>query len=164
MASELIVREATEADIEQQVDMFIAVAEEGRWILEEPPLDRDQLVLWRHKVLAAEDAISLVAEREGVLVGQLDMTVRHGVGFLGMDVVAAHRRRGIGRALVQAAIDRARADGLGKLALHVFPHNEAAIGLYESFGFQREAYHPKEFVRKNGEAWDAISMGLVLTR
>ena len=30
-----------------------------------------------------------------------------------------------------------------KLELHVFPHNEAAIALYESFGFEREGYRKR---------------------
>jgi ribosomal protein S18 acetylase RimI-like enzyme len=46
--------------------------------------------------------------------------------------------------------------------LHVWPHNEAAIALYEKLGFAREGYHPKQYRRRSGEAWDAISMGLVL--
>ena len=48
-----------------------------------------------------------------------------------------------------------------KLELHVFPHNEAAIALYESFGFEREGYRKRHYRRRDGYV-DAILMALVL--
>jgi ribosomal protein S18 acetylase RimI-like enzyme len=47
-----------------------------------------------------------------------------------MMVAADWRGRGVGTALVAAAIEWARARGLHKLTLSVFPHNEAAVALY----------------------------------
>ena len=61
-----------------------------------------------------------------------------------------------------AAIAWARSTGAHKIALDVFPHNDAAIALYEKAGFLREGYHPRHLRRKNGELWDVISMGLLL--
>ena len=40
--------------------------------------------------------------------------------------------------MVAAAIEWARARGLHKLTLSVFPHNDAAIALYRKFGFAKE--------------------------
>ncbi len=48
------------------------------------------------------------------------------------------RRRGIGRALLHAAQDLARADGLSFLSLMVTENNQAARRLYESFGLKTE--------------------------
>jgi ribosomal protein S18 acetylase RimI-like enzyme len=45
--------------------------------------------------------------------------------------------RGIGRALVEACIDRARTEGRPGLALHTRPVMTAAQRLYESLGFRR---------------------------
>ena len=50
------------------------------------------------------------------------------------------RRGGLGRALVAAAIDRARARGCRRIALDTAERNEAAVPLYRSFGFNDEAY------------------------
>jgi ribosomal protein S18 acetylase RimI-like enzyme len=50
------------------------------------------------------------------------------------------RRGGLGRALVAAAIDRARERGCGRIALDTAERNEAAVALYRSFGFSDEAY------------------------
>ena len=44
-----------------------------------------------------------------------------------------------------------------KLELHVFPWNEPAIRLYETFGFEREGYRRSQYVRE-GEDVDAILM------
>jgi ribosomal protein S18 acetylase RimI-like enzyme len=50
-------------------------------------------------------------------------------------VLPEHRGRGIGRALLQAAEDRARQKGCCKLTLEVRDDNTRARALYRSFGF-----------------------------
>jgi RimJ/RimL family protein N-acetyltransferase len=67
------------------------------------------------------------------------------------------RRQGVGTALLQAAADWAREAGIRKLELHVFPWNEAAIALYEAFGFEREGYRWEHY-KRGGEYVDAILM------
>jgi [ribosomal protein S18]-alanine N-acetyltransferase len=47
----------------------------------------------------------------------------------------SHRRQGIGRDLLAAALDRARSAGCESMTLEVAASNEAAIELYASFGF-----------------------------
>jgi RimJ/RimL family protein N-acetyltransferase len=109
------------------------------------------------------DAAVFVAEvADDGIVGRLSLgrdphpASRH-VADLGLMVAAAYRRRGIGRALLDQAVDWARAAGVRKLELHVFPHNEAAIALYESFGFTREGYRKEHYRRGRGYV-DAILM------
>jgi ribosomal protein S18 acetylase RimI-like enzyme len=77
-------------------------------------------------------------------------------------VASGYRRRGTGRALLEMAVEWARASGVSKLELHVFPHNEAAIKLYESFGFEREGYR-KYHYRRGQEYVDAILMAYFIT-
>ena len=107
-----------------------------------------------------------VAEDEGRIVGRLSIArdqhpASYHVADLGLMVAATHRRRGIGRALLVAAVEWARESGVQKLELHVFPHNEPAIRLYESYGFEREGYRRAHY-RRAGEYVDAIVMALVL--
>ena len=44
-----------------------------------------------------------------------------------------------------------------KLELHVFPWNEPALALYESFGFEREGYRREHYARAGGYV-DAVLM------
>jgi ribosomal protein S18 acetylase RimI-like enzyme len=79
-----------------------------------------------------------------------------------MAVARPWRGRGVGSALLAAAIEKARGDGLHKLSLEVFSHNDAAIALYRKFGFVEEGRREKHYRRASGELWDSIVMGLVL--
>ena len=79
------------------------------------------------------------------------------VADVGLMVALDARRQGVGTALLQAAADWARETGICKLELHVFPWNEAAIALYEAFGFEREGYRKRHY-RRGDELVDAILM------
>ena len=74
-------------------------------------------------------------------------------------VDARFRRRGVGRALLEAAVEWGPEHGVAKLELHVFPWNEAAIALYEAFGFEREGSGGAITCATDGYA-DAILMAL----
>ena len=108
------------------------------------------------------DAAVYVAEDDGAIVGRLSVArdphsaSRH-VADLGLMVAASHRRLGIGRALLERTVEWARASGITKLELHVFPHNEPAIALYERFGFEREGYR-KGHYRRGRDYVDAVLM------
>lgn len=104
-----------------------------------------------------------VAETEGgEVVGRLSVArdvhpaSRH-VADLGLMVAAGHRRRGIGKALLDQAVRWAQETGVTKLELHVFPHNEPAIALYDRFGFVREGFRRGHY-RRGDEILDAILM------
>jgi RimJ/RimL family protein N-acetyltransferase len=107
-------------------------------------------------------AAVFVAEESGQIVGRLSVARdQHPASFhvadLGLMVAASHRRKRIGSRLLEAAVEWARGVGIQKLELHVFPHNEAAIQLYERFGFVREGYRRKHY-RRSGGYIDAILM------
>jgi RimJ/RimL family protein N-acetyltransferase len=161
--SAITVRDATPADVDALVAMLVEVAGEGRWIGTEAPVDIER----RRRRMAADveapDVVVLVAEAGGEPVGQLGLELaRYGVAELGMLVAAGWRGRGVGTALMAEAVQRARAAGAHKVALQVWPHNAAAIALYERFGFQREGYLRRHYRRRSGELWDAVVMGLPL--
>ena len=107
-------------------------------------------------------AAVFVAEEDGNIVGRLSVArdphpASFHVADLGLMVVASHRRRGVGRALLQRAVEWAGDSRVRKLELHVFPHNAPAIALYESFGFVREGYRKDHYRRGVGYV-DAILM------
>jgi RimJ/RimL family protein N-acetyltransferase len=157
------VRAAGPADVDGLVDMLVAVAGEGRWIGTEAPVDVERRRQRMAEDVEGADAVVLVAEAGGELVGQLGLYLaRYGVADLGMLVVAGWRGRGVGAALLRAGVDAARAAGAHKIALQVWPHNAAALALYEKFGFEREGYLRRHYRRRSGELWDAVVMGLPL--
>jgi RimJ/RimL family protein N-acetyltransferase len=157
------VREATLADVDRLAEMVVEVAGEGRWIAVEAPVDLERRRRRFAENVEGDDAIVLVAEAGGEPVGQLDLRLApYGVADLGMLVAAGWRGRGVGSALLAEGIERARAAGAHKLALQVWPHNRAALALYERFGFRREGLLRRHYRRRSGELWDAVVMGLPL--
>jgi RimJ/RimL family protein N-acetyltransferase len=109
-------------------------------------------------------AVYVAETEEGEVVGRLSLArdqhpASDHVADLGLMVARTHRRQGIGRALMEQAVEWARQHGVRKLELHVFPHNEAAIALYESMGFEREGYRRAHYRRRDGYQ-DAILMAL----
>jgi RimJ/RimL family protein N-acetyltransferase len=151
------IRPARDDDRVPLAVIFAAVAEERDGIATEPPVDVDA----RASSWTIEETLVAVAGDE--VVGSIHIgRSRHGFGDVGMAVAREWRGRGVGSALLAAAIEWAREQGLHKLSLGVFAHNAAAIGLYRKFGFVAEGRRVKHFRRENGELWDAIDMGLLL--
>lgn len=148
------------AEVSLEPDGWLLQTDGGRSAVEERRYLR---VVRRHP-----DAAVYVAELDGTIVGRLSIArdphpaSRH-VADLGLMVAARHRRRGIGRRLLEQAVDWATSSDVSKLELHVFPWNEPAIELYEGFGFEREGYRVRHYVRA-GEEVDAILMALILPR
>lgn len=83
---------------------------------------------------------------------------QHRAALRSMYVRPAHRRSGIGRALVQVQLDAAYAvRGLRQVTLTVTAGNRAAISLYESFGFTSYGVAP-EALCVAGAYYDEVHM------
>lgn len=111
-------------------------------------------------------AAVFVAESSGEIVGRLSLARESHpaslhVADLGLMVAAGRRRQGIGRALLEQAVQWAREVGVAKLELHVFPYNEPAIRLYERFGFEREGVRRLHY-RRGDELVDAVLMAYLV--
>ena len=108
-------------------------------------------------------AAVFVAERDdGSIVGRLSIgrdphPASTHVADVGLMVATDARRQGVGTAMLEAAVGWAREAGVRKIELHVFPWNEAAIKLYEAFGFEREGFRQGHY-RRGSDYVDAILM------
>jgi ribosomal protein S18 acetylase RimI-like enzyme len=127
-----------------------------------PPPDRD--VFARR---APQD--HLVAEVDGAVVGVVNLghpteleASRHVVEIQGITVHPDHLRRGIGRALLQAATEEAARRGARKVSLRVLAPNDGARRLYDAEGFEVEGVLRGEFVI-DGEPVDDVLMARHLT-
>jgi RimJ/RimL family protein N-acetyltransferase len=159
---EVKIRQATAEDFDAWVELYAAVAAEGRWIGAEAPVDRERRRIVFDQFQKPEAGLILIAEIDGHLCGNLGLEVARGIAELGMIVEDGWRGRGIGTRMLEAGISWAREHGVHKVTLTVWPHNDAAIALYRKFGFAEEGLLRRHYRRRNGELWDAIAMGLVL--
>lgn len=89
--------------------------------------------------------------------------VQHLAHLVGMMVADTHRGRGIGRALLAAAVVRLQGTpGLAQVTLSVTSGNRAAVGLYESVGFTRYGRLPDAVRLPDGRSLDKELMVLRL--
>jgi len=149
-------------DFDAYLDAFESVAAEGRWMGAEAPIDRAGRRAGFDRSLLGDDAVLFLAEAGGRIVGAGYAGLSGGTAELGMFVVAGHRAGGVGRALLEAVIDWARAAGAHKVSLAAWPTNHAAIGLYARYGFRVEGIRRRHYRRRSGALWDSVVMGLVL--
>jgi putative acetyltransferase len=163
---EFTIRPATGDDAAALVALRDAVAAEEIWVAAEPG---ERTVLEESLALAgllSHGGLGLVAEVEGRIAGQLAVHRRQGRyeghrGDLSITVERDLREQGLGRALLETAIDWARAVRLGKLTLGVFPENARAVALYRSAGFVEEGMLRRHIRTGAGER-DLLLMGLLL--
>jgi ribosomal protein S18 acetylase RimI-like enzyme len=107
-------------------------------------------------VTLAETAEIVVAEEAGELLGAVAYCAPFSQPraeffapewpLIRMLVVRPEARgRGIGRALTEACIERARRDGAGAVALHTSPAMEVALAMYLRMGFTLRRRVPDRF-------------------
>ncbi len=88
------------------------------------------------RYLARNPNTCFVAEEEGVLAGAILAGHDGRRGYIYHTAVSPdYRRRRIGAALVESALDALRNEGISKAALVVFSHNEDGNAFWESRGF-----------------------------
>ncbi len=94
------------------------------------------------RYLAEANSVLLVAECDGQLIGNLDLTGNqrrklYHTGMIGMGVAKGWQGKGVGSLLMQAVINRAKDNGLLKIIwLEVYADNMAGLALYKKFGFE----------------------------
>ncbi|HEU5281420.1 MAG TPA: GNAT family N-acetyltransferase [Gammaproteobacteria bacterium] len=93
-------------------------------------------------------------------IGKHNRPIFEHSGVLGMGVVADYRGQGIGKALIRAALTKAKEKGLTRVSLTLREPNKRAIALYDAFGFVREGVH-KRAICVDGVYEDQISMALL---
>lgn len=107
----------------------------------------------------------LVAEVAGEVVGYIRLVLptplaatAHVRQIQGLVVAESARGRGVARALLRAAVERARAEGARRITLRVLGHNAPARALYASEGFAVEGVLPGELLI-DGQYVDDVLMG-----
>ncbi len=119
---------------------------------------------WRKRLTETEGFYSLVAVSGEHVIGMMDIITfpnrprRRHAGAIGISVAEAWQGKGVGSALMQACVDLAdNWLNLTRLELEVYSDNEAAIRLYERFGFEREGTL-RQHAFRDGKYVDSILM------
>ncbi|MDR7295950.1 ribosomal protein S18 acetylase RimI-like enzyme [Pelomonas aquatica] len=127
------------------------------------------LASYRSRLTGGGTLFTLLALDGGRVIGALTCErearrkVQHIAHLVGMMVADTHRGRGIGRALLADAVARMQAlPDLAQVTLTVTAGNRAAVGLYESVGFERYGRLPDAIRLPDGRRLDKDLMHLRL--
>jgi RimJ/RimL family protein N-acetyltransferase len=163
----LAIREAQPADADAIIAYLNVVTNEPGINLLISPGEFKRTVVEEQKLIsefaAAPNCLFLVAEEDGEIVGVLtcrggDRQANRHVTTLGITVAKSHRGKGLGSALMQAAIDWAQQGGVvRRMELFVFSGNTGAIRLYQRLGFEVEGAL-RRAVYRDGEFQDDLVM------
>lgn len=126
---------------------------------------------WRRRLFEnVVGAYHLVAFIDDRLVGMVNLDTfpdrprRKHAGAIGISVHEEWQGKGVGAALMSAIVDLAdNWLNLTRLELEVYDDNEAAIRLYERFGFEVEGTL-RQHAFRDGHYIDSIVMGRLLHR
>lgn len=88
------------------------------------------------KYLKRNPTTSFVAESDGKIIGVIMAGHDGRRGFINHTAVLSdYRKQGIAKRLVDSAMDALDKEGIKKVALVVFKHNEIGNGFWENIGF-----------------------------
>jgi ribosomal protein S18 acetylase RimI-like enzyme len=157
------IRPARASDDRAFLTFWRAIVEEGRFVRSERVSHPPRVYRRRFSRARSTHEAHLMAVADDRVVGYLSIQreshpVTEHVASLALAVAADHRGRGIGSALMSEALRWARAAGVRKIVLSVYPHNTAAIALYRRFGFVDEGRLSRQS-RKSYGYEDEILMG-----
>lgn len=140
------VREAVRGDAAKLVAFFRTLYSETSFMLFEPDefvVSEEQQRRRIDEMSGSGSGVMLLAEEEdqviGAIFGNRGMARRNRhCLYVVIGVLEAWNGRGVGRKLMQAQEDWARAHGIHRLDLTVDAGNQRAIALYERCGYERE--------------------------
>lgn len=157
----LKIRRAEADDYEQVYEMF-ASAKVYEGTLQLPYPSRDY---WRRRLSENVDSVyNLVAIVDERVVGMAHVATSHRprrrhAGAIGISVQADWQGKGLGTELMRAIVDLVdNWLNLTRLELEVYADNEAAIHLYERFGFEVEGTL-RQHAFRDGRYVDSKMMG-----
>ncbi len=109
--------------------------------------------LFMQELLVSERAHYFVLEVEEGIVGYIGMwLIMDEAHITSVAVAPSWRHKGLGRQLVNYGIDYCARENIYNITLEVREHNDAAIGLYQSLGFEVVGKRPKYYQAENEDA------------
>jgi L-amino acid N-acyltransferase YncA len=146
--SVLTVRDAVESDLPAIVAIYNSTVP-GRMVT----ADTEPVTVEARRPWFLEHRVGFrplwVAEIDGQVVAWLSFSSFYGrpaynaTAEISIYISPGYRRKGIGRKLLQRAIDHAPSIGVRTLLGFIFAHNEPSVRLFRRFGFRQWGYMPR---------------------
>jgi L-amino acid N-acyltransferase len=163
---EIAISAASSADVPAITEIYNSVIVGSTAVFSDRQVDVDERLAWLESRRERGFPI-LVARDEGRTVAFASygdfrawpgyrLTVEHSV-----HVAESHRRRGLGRRLVEALVEHAGHAGLHVMIAGIDADNDASLRLHEALGFERVALLP-EVARKFDRWIDLVLMQRIL--
>ncbi len=160
------IRDALEEDLPAIVEIYNSTVPTRMVTADPEPVSVESRRAW-FREHDPESRPIWVAEVDGEIAGWFSFEnfrkkpAYYATAEVSVYVSEKHRRRDIGRRLLEEAIRRAPELGLKTLTGGIFGHNEPSIRLFEGFGFERWAHYPK-VAELDGVERDLVVLGLRL--
>jgi GNAT superfamily N-acetyltransferase len=165
---EELAQPAAESDIRELAALLVDAVASGASVGFLDTLTVDEAAAWWRERLRDERAIVLVARDAEGIAGTVQLLPApmpnqpHRADIAKLQVHRRARGRGIGRALMNAIEERARAAGFTLLTLDT-KRGDAAETLYESTGWTRVGVIPNYALDPDGSPCDTVVFYKVLT-
>ena len=120
---------------------------------------------WISSFLTRKNSLLLVAEFEGEIIGNIDLTgsnrkIMEHTAVIGMGMLKKWRNSGLGTILLSATIEWARQNPILELLwLQVYTENELGVNLYKKMGFEPTGII-KGFFKDGHRYFDNLTMTL----
>jgi L-amino acid N-acyltransferase YncA len=143
----MIIREAKESDLSSIVEIYNAAVPTRRATADLDPISVESRREWFRKHDPEQYPIWVVTV-EGRVVGWLALQMFYGrvayrkTAEVSLYIAPDYQGCGLGKLLVEYALDRCGKLDISTLICIIFAHNEPSIRLFEKFGFQRWGYLP----------------------
>ncbi|MCQ2507152.1 MAG: GNAT family N-acetyltransferase [Dorea sp.] len=166
-----ILRNAVASDTKEFIDYFLLAHSETDFLTtypEESKLTLEEEEKFLDAMAESDREIELVAIVDGKLVASASNSIvrdrikmRHRADF-GISVIKEYWGLGIGHALTERCIEKAKEAGFTQLELEAVGENEGALSLYKKLGFVEFGRNPRGFLKKDGTYQELVSMRLEL--
>jgi phosphinothricin acetyltransferase len=160
----MTLRDATEADLPAIVDIYNSTIASRMVTADLEPVTVASRKPWFDAHQPRARPLWVLIDDLGVVAAWLSFDTFYPraaydvTAMIALYVAPTHRRRGLARQLLLAALDRAPSFGLHTLLGYIFGHNEPSLRLFTAHGFTRWAHLPRVAVL-DGVPRDLIIVG-----
>lgn len=166
----VVIRQAELSDAENLLNCIKTYIPTSKYIpkLEsEIKLTVEQEKEWINSFLIYDNSLLLVAEYEGEIIGNIDLTgsrrkIMEHTAVIGMGMLQKWQNIGLGTALLSAIIEWAKNNPILELIwLQVYTENESGLNLYRKMGFVENGII-QNFFKQDNRYFHSLTMTLTV--